>query len=517
MNNAIRAIWMWATILLLGGLGLKHAQAQPIVPAPDGVGTIVTPDGDRFNITGGQLSSDQTNLFHSLFRFGLSQQQIANFVSNSSIHNILVRVVGGEASHINGLIQVTGGQSNLYLMNPAGIVFGSNARLNVPASFTATTANGIGFGSQWFSASGANNYADLVGTPHSFAFTMEQPGAILNFGTLTAGKNLNLLGGTILSTGQLNAPNGQIVVVSIPGENMVRLSQPGSLLSLDIQTSAFSSTQPNTWHLPVLSLPALLTGGNTGNANTIQVNENGSIQLLGSGISLAPGDIVLQSIKVQPGSLSIRAGEAIFTVDALEKLGFPMMAMHMPMKASIAFAGLPILHGSEHNLESGNLVITQFQPKSFLPSSDWMSITSFDSAIPIKSATNFLEPPTRPSPPVQIHAGLEDPKNYPISSPEPQGTGLVLPLPINIPELFPRPNPPVGIPNLPDINNPKFHIIESKNISQFIKVLSELDVDSTTFSPSKNSFNFFRSPAFESDTFIVYINKTMTNIDSKNF
>jgi hypothetical protein len=40
--------------------------------------------------------------------------------------------VGGDASYINGLIQVIGGNSNLFLMNPAGIVFGSNAQLNVP-------------------------------------------------------------------------------------------------------------------------------------------------------------------------------------------------------------------------------------------------------------------------------------------------------------------------------------------------------------------------------------------------
>jgi large exoprotein involved in heme utilization and adhesion len=31
-------------------------------------------------------------------------------------------------------------------MNPAGIVFGQNASLNVPAAFTATTANGISIG-----------------------------------------------------------------------------------------------------------------------------------------------------------------------------------------------------------------------------------------------------------------------------------------------------------------------------------------------------------------------------------
>ncbi|MEO1340545.1 MAG: filamentous hemagglutinin N-terminal domain-containing protein [Cyanobacteria bacterium J06635_13] len=51
------------------------------------------------------------------------------------------------------------GDSNLLLMNQAGIIFGESAQLNVPADFTATTATGIGFGNNlWFNAVGENNY-----------------------------------------------------------------------------------------------------------------------------------------------------------------------------------------------------------------------------------------------------------------------------------------------------------------------------------------------------------------------
>ncbi|NER52832.1 MAG: filamentous hemagglutinin N-terminal domain-containing protein [Symploca sp. SIO1A3] len=46
------------------------AQAQPITPAADGTGTIVTPNGNRFDIHGGTLSGDGANLFHSLEQFG---------------------------------------------------------------------------------------------------------------------------------------------------------------------------------------------------------------------------------------------------------------------------------------------------------------------------------------------------------------------------------------------------------------------------------------------------------------
>ncbi|HEY9805027.1 MAG TPA: filamentous hemagglutinin N-terminal domain-containing protein, partial [Candidatus Obscuribacterales bacterium] len=141
--------------------------AQAIIPAADGVGTNVIPNGDRYDITGGQRSGDGSNLFHSFSQFGLSPAQIANFLATPDIQNILARVVGGDASWIQGLIQVSGSNANLYLLNPSGIIFGSNARLNLPAAFTATTANGIGFGDQWFSATGTNNYGALVGNPTS--------------------------------------------------------------------------------------------------------------------------------------------------------------------------------------------------------------------------------------------------------------------------------------------------------------------------------------------------------------
>ncbi len=138
------------------------------------------------------------------------------------------RVTGGNASIINGLIQVTGGNPNLYLMNPAGFLFGSNASLNVPGAFTATTANGISFGNSWFNAIGTNNYSVLLGNPTGFAFSMSQPGAIINAGNLAVGngQNLSLLGGTVVNTGQLTAPAGQILLTSVPGQNWVRLSQP---------------------------------------------------------------------------------------------------------------------------------------------------------------------------------------------------------------------------------------------------------------------------------------------------
>ncbi|MEG4305685.1 filamentous hemagglutinin N-terminal domain-containing protein, partial [Microcoleus sp. D3_18a_C4] len=269
------------------------AQAQPIVPAADGTGTVVTPIGNRYDINGGSLSGDGANLFHSFGQFGLNQGQIANFLTNPAIQNILARIAGGDASLINGLITVTGGNSNLFLINPAGIVFGPNASLNVPAAFTATTATGVGFGSNWFNAAGTNNFSALVGTPNAFYFSPGVPGSIVNAGNLavTPGQNLALLGGTVVSTGQLSAAGGQITVAAVGGDNVLRISQPGHLLSLEIATGRNFGNSPQT--LNPVSLPQLLTGTGQNQATGVVVADDGSVRLVGSGLQVNSGDVAI--------------------------------------------------------------------------------------------------------------------------------------------------------------------------------------------------------------------------------
>ncbi len=289
-NCMNRTLYQPLLYLFMAVIGTPQvAQSQSVQPAIDGTGTVVTSPANnpnQFNINGGTVSGG--NLFHSFQQFGLGQDQTANFLTTSQIQNILARIAGGNPSVINGLIQVTGGNANLYLMNPSGIIFGANASLNVPASFTATTANGIGFGSNWFNASGFNNYATLTGIPDRLAFTPLQPGSIVNLGNLAvpSGQTLTLLGGTALSTGQLVAPFGQVTVAAVPGQNVVRVSQVGSMLMFDLQPIGLGSSQPNTWTLPIASLPQLLTGGGIGNATSVRVNPDGTVQLTGSGIPI---------------------------------------------------------------------------------------------------------------------------------------------------------------------------------------------------------------------------------------
>ena len=303
-----RLVMSGIALLLVGIPGLVVAdtgQAQ-VVPNVGDAGTVVTPNGNVFTITGGAMSPDQVNLFHSFLQFGLSRDQIADFIANPTLQNILVRVNGGNASVIDGLLRVSGGNSNLYFMNPSGIIFGTNARLDVPGSFTATTANGIGFGAGWFSAAGANDYGLLVGSPSNFAFA-PQAGAVINAGSLTvgAGQSLRLLGGIVVNTGDLTVPGGEVTVAAVPGSQVVRLSQPGDVLGLQIQTSSAGGTSPNAWNFPVAALPQLLTGAGVGVPTGLTVAADGTVQVAGRTVPTAAGtSLIAGTLNASSSSLS---------------------------------------------------------------------------------------------------------------------------------------------------------------------------------------------------------------------
>src|SRR5215467_14013245 len=123
--------------------------ASPITPS--GLNTTVTlattpPAGKtQYDITGGTRPGGGVNLYHSFGNFNVPTNNIANFLNdtpNLGTSNILGRVTGGNLSNIFGTIQTTGfGNANLFLMNPAGFLFGPNATVNVGGMVSFTSAD----------------------------------------------------------------------------------------------------------------------------------------------------------------------------------------------------------------------------------------------------------------------------------------------------------------------------------------------------------------------------------------
>jgi filamentous hemagglutinin family protein len=189
-------------------------------------GSLITPNvtirglpADR--IDGGALRG--ANLFHSFTDFNIGEGLRIYFANPAGIENILTRVTGSNISNILGTLGVDGGAS-LFLLNPNGIIFGPNARLDIAGSFLASTAESVVF-SNGFEFKAKNPEAPpllTVSVPLGVQYGTNQPRAITNAGNLSVGQNLVLSGGAVTSSGQLTAPTGQVIVAAVAGDARVR-------------------------------------------------------------------------------------------------------------------------------------------------------------------------------------------------------------------------------------------------------------------------------------------------------
>jgi filamentous hemagglutinin family protein len=329
----------------------SEAFAQSIAPTQGvgSLGTQVAPDvtnSQQLNITGGTQAA--ANLYHSFQQFGLTQGEIANFMSNPSIQNILARVSGGNASVINGLVQVTGGNSNLYLLNPAGIIFGANSSLNVPAAFTATTASGIQVGNGWFGVNtGIDDVKKLTGTPQAFGFasstvmpTSEQPAAIVNAGNLTAkeGQSITLVGGLVINTGTITTPSGKVTIAASADGKYVKITPAGSLLSLQLPIA--DQNQLAQSNVQAKDLPNLLTGSaNLRNMTGLNVDASGNVLVAGTAIPNTAGTTIISG-NLDVSSTTAKGGE-------INVLGDRVGLVSANLNASGAIGGGTVLIGGD--------------------------------------------------------------------------------------------------------------------------------------------------------------------------
>lgn len=301
--RVLSQVWPWLRVWLgftiaLGPVWIGGPALADVVPADDGLGTLVnSPNDQQFNITGGSRSSSGTNLFHGFEQFDLEPGDRATFIIDPSIQNIFGRITSGDPSVIDGLVQMSGGSANLYLLNPAGIVFGSTAQVNVPGSFYATSANAVQFGLQWFNVFESNDLRGLNGTPTAFAFSPFLAGSIVHDGTIQANQQVALLGGTVLSTGSIASGANAVTVAAVEGDRVVRIQAIGNILSFDIGIPGLSSPNnspirpADTGFFAPLTLPELLSGPAENVATSIAVGDDGTVQLTRTGatVTLEPG------------------------------------------------------------------------------------------------------------------------------------------------------------------------------------------------------------------------------------
>jgi len=197
------------------------------------VNTVINFNGANktYTITGGtQVGANQ---FHSFQDLSVPTVNTAHFDNALTTANVIGRVTGSNISNIDGTLK-TNGSTNLYLINPNGIIFGANAKLDIGGSFSASTANSFKFsdGSE-FSATNPQAPSLLqVTMPLGLQYGKSSPAPITNAGNLSVGKDLVLSGGSVTSTGSLSAPKGNLRLEAIAGDVTATQLQAGRALQV---------------------------------------------------------------------------------------------------------------------------------------------------------------------------------------------------------------------------------------------------------------------------------------------
>lgn len=247
-----------------------------------GFGTTVTTDGGTAQITGGTRSNNGTNLFHSFEQFSVGRPDTAQFLNTTPsipTTNILSRVTGGIPSSIFGTIETASyPNANLFLMNPAGIVFGPNATLNVSGSVAFTTADYLrladanGSNAGIFHASTTLTSLLTSASVAAFGFLSTNPPAAIavNGSTLAVqpGQSITLVGGNIsVQSGTLENGTVPLARLSAPGGqiNMASVASPGEILAGTLNKA------PN------------INGQSFETLGTVEISKNSTIDSSGAG------------------------------------------------------------------------------------------------------------------------------------------------------------------------------------------------------------------------------------------
>jgi filamentous hemagglutinin family protein len=307
-----------AMISVLGESAI--AQITPDTTTSGSTNTVVTPYGNLGGFPGVLIEGGTTrgaNLFHSFSQFNILENNTAYFANPVGIENILTRVTGNTPSNIFGTLGVDG-FANLFFLNPNGIVFGANARLDVGGSFFATTADSFVFDNgQVFSAKNPQPAPILTVNLIPGLQFGNSPGAIevqgtgqtsWEFGTATnfsnpnlgllPGRIIGLVGGNVnINGGLLQASGGRVEIGGLAGAGTVKINvDDGSLI-----------------------YPASIARANVSLTNKAGINViadefgRGSININANDISITQESLLTAGIFGGLGETSARSGDITLT------------------------------------------------------------------------------------------------------------------------------------------------------------------------------------------------------------
>ncbi|TAG65516.1 MAG: S-layer family protein [Oscillatoriales cyanobacterium] len=297
-------------------------------------------------------ASRGSSLFHSFREFNVGEGRGAYFANPNGIANIFTRVTGSNSSNILGTLGVQG-NANLFLLNPKGIIFGPNARLDLRGSFIGSTADSIVF-NNGFEFSSANPSAVpllAINIPVGLRFR-DNPGTIVNTSqaigptpslpplpievpvsnklglAVDPGQTLALIGGDIqLNGGNLTAYTGQILLGSVKTPGLVQFEP--TALGLNLNYSNIQNFGNIEMNGALINTSGLGGGKIDIRGSNVTVSSSGIYSLTLGNLDGRSIDINAQNLRVDKGSqiLSATLGDGkgnnlnIHATDSVEMSG----------------------------------------------------------------------------------------------------------------------------------------------------------------------------------------------------
>lgn len=355
-------------LLLLVSISLTIFQQvanSQVIPDPS-LKTEVTTNNSLTEISGGRRA--ESNLFHSFDEFSIDSNSQVVFGTPTGVQNIFSRVTGSDISRLDGILS-TSQPTNLFFLNPNGIIFGDSIQLNIGGSFLASTSSSIVFDDDTEFTSTTTNQDISPGNLDLIRFSGSS-GSILVEGR---GNNLDrdsitgLAIGAGMSSSGIRILNGQDLIlladtIEFNGGLVTNVSGNitiGSVDTGDIQFLGFN-TSPSIGNID-LSGVEKFSDINLRNRALIDASgfDNSEINLFGNNLNVTDGSLVLIQSEgpFAKGTINVEFQDTVELIGVNDNPDLPSNVS--PLRNSSGLTGSSVFsQGVDIFVKAANLTLT---------------------------------------------------------------------------------------------------------------------------------------------------------------
>ncbi len=269
------------------------AQANPI-------GAQVVNGTVNINQSGNLLTVTNTpNAIINWQGFSIGSGETTNFIQQSASSSILNRVIGPDPSALLGTLTSNG---RVFLINPAGIMVGQGAIINVGGLVTST----LNLSDTDFIAGKLNFGPNL------------NAGSVQNYGNITTpeGGTVYLVAPQVTNNGIINTPKGETILAAGNTVQLIDTSTPG----VSAQVTGSNNTATNLGQILAESGSIGIVGAVAKNSGTLNassiVSQGGRILLKASQDAYVQGQGNIQATGTTGGSIQVLGNRVAITDNA---------------------------------------------------------------------------------------------------------------------------------------------------------------------------------------------------------